>query len=180
MTQKEQKTVIDGITFQVAPFPAVEGLRLKAHLVRVFGSALGELLGGINVDGKKISGIADIDLGGDGFARGLEKLLEQLDEDSFIKLVERLFANVLASWKEDGKNHTVAFFQDFDTAMELVFSGKLFSIYPLIGFVLKVNYPDFFEKVVKGIGQKIKPIATLETADGTLRNESGKSEMSEN
>jgi hypothetical protein len=182
MTQQEQKTVIDGITFQAAPFQAVEGLRLKAHLVRIFGPALGELLGGIggiNPDGKKAASLADINLGSDSFAKGLEKLLGQLDEDSFIALIKRLFANVIASWKEDGKNHTVAFVQDFDTAMQVVFSGRLFSIYPLAAFVLKVNYPDFFGKVVKGIGLRIKPIATFKTDDGTPQNESAASDTSE-
>lgn len=55
MAQKEQKIVIDGITFQVGPFMAVEGLKLKAHLVRTFGPALGEFLGGI--DGKDVAAL---------------------------------------------------------------------------------------------------------------------------
>jgi hypothetical protein len=178
MAQKEQKIIIDGITFQVGPFMAVEGLKLKAHLVRTFGPALGEFLGGI--DGTKVSTISDINLGGDSFAKGIEKLLEQLDEESFIALIKRLFANVVAYWNEGGKNRAIAFGQDFDAAMQTVFVGKLFSIYPLIGFILKVNYPDFFDKVVKNIGKKIPKITTSETDDETLPSESEQSETSEN
>jgi hypothetical protein len=170
MANKEQKTVIDGVTFQVAPFMAVEGLRLKAHLVRVFGPALGELLGG--VDGQKVGSIADISLGGDGIAKGLEKLLEQLDEDKFVELVKRLLANVIAIWSESGKSHSIAFAADFETALELVFTGKLFSIYPLILFVLKVNYPDFFDKVVSGIGRRTRVTLTSETEEPTPPSES--------
>jgi hypothetical protein len=177
MTNKEQKTVIDGITFQVAPFMAVEGLRLKAHLVRTFGPALGELLGGI--DGQKVSNIADISLGGDGIARGLEKLLEQLTESSFEALVKRLLTNVIAIWPEDGKSRSISFGQDFETAMQLVFLGRLFSIYELIIFVLKVNYPDFFDKVVSGIGQKMRLTLTSGTEETTRSSESGQSETSE-
>jgi hypothetical protein len=177
MTSKEQKTVIDGVTFQVAPFMAVEGLRLKAHLVRTFGPAIGELLGGI--DGQKVGGIADISLGGDGIAKGLEKLLEQLDESGFEALVKRLLTNVIAIWPEGGKSRSISFGQDFETAMELVFLGRLFSIYPLIIFVLKVNYPDFFDKVVSGIGRRTRVTLTSETEEPTPPSESAQSETSE-
>jgi hypothetical protein len=174
----EQKIVIDDVTFQVAPFMAVEGLRLKAHLVRTFGPALGEILGG--VDSLNVNKIADINLGGDSFSKGLEKLLEQLTENAFEELVRRLLTNVIAIWPEDGKKRSVSFGQDFETAMQLVFLGRLFSIYELIVFVLKVNYPDFFTKVVGGIGKKINIIPTSKTADQTSDEESGQSETSEN
>jgi hypothetical protein len=177
MTNKEQKIVIDGVTFQSAPFMAVEGLRLKAYLVRTFGPALGELLGGI--DAKKSGSIADLSLGGEGIARGLEKLMEQLTEDSFEALVRRLLANVIAIWREGGKSRNVFFGQDFETSMQLVFLQRLFSIYELIVFVLKVNYPDFFDKVVSGIGRRMKATLTSETEGATPQSESGSSETSE-
>jgi hypothetical protein len=187
MTNKEQKIMIDGVTFQVAPFMAVEGLRLKAHLVRTFGPAVGELLGGIDlggIGGKKgkegnAGGIADISLGGEGVAKGLEKLLEQLTEDAFEALVKRLLANAIAVWKEGGKSRSISFGQDFEAAMQLVFLGRLFSIYELIIFVLKVNYPDFFDKVVSGIGRRIKTTLTSEPEETTPPKESGQSETSE-
>jgi hypothetical protein len=178
MKNKEQKTVIDGVTFQVAPFMAVEGLRLKAHLVRTFGPALGELLGGI--DNINVSNIADTNISGDGFAKGIEKLLEQLTEDAFEALVRRLLANVIAIWPEDGKSRSISFGHDFETAMQLVFLGRLFSIYELIIFVLKVNYPDFFGKVVSGIGWRMKTTLTSGTEETTPPSESGQSETSEN
>jgi hypothetical protein len=177
MMNTEKKIEINGVTFQVAPFMAVEGLRLKAHLIRTFGPALGELLGGI--DGKKVGSIADISLGGDGFARGLEKLLEQLTEDNFEALVKRLLANVIAIWPEGGKSRSISFGQDFETAMQLVFLGRLFSIYELIIFVLKVNYPDFFGKVVSGIGRRIKATLTSVTEEATPPSESVQSETLE-
>jgi hypothetical protein len=176
MTSKEQKIVIDGVTFQVAPFMAVEGLRLKACLVRTFGPALGAFLGGI--DGKKVGGIGEVSLGSGGIARGLEKLLERLDEDGFETMVRRLLANVIAVWPEGGKSRSIAFGNDFDTAMQLVFVGRLFSIYELILFVLKVNYPDFFSKVVSGIGRRMKITLTSRREEKTPPSESGQSETS--
>jgi hypothetical protein len=177
MDNKEKKIVIDGVTFQVSPFMAVEGLRLKAYLVRTFGPALGELLGGI--DAQKVGSIGDINLGNGSLAKGIEKLLGQMDEDGFEALVKRLMANVIATWNEAGKSRSISFGQDFETAMQLVFLGKLFSIYELMVFVLKVNYPDFFGKVVSGIGLRIRKTLTSATEETTPTSESGQSETSE-
>jgi len=178
MQSKEQKIEIDGVTFQVAPFMATEGLRLKAHLVRTFGPALGEIIG--SIDGKKLTAVGDIDLSSGSVTRGIEKLVEQLDESSFVALVKRLFANVVANWKEDGKPLSIAFNNDFDAAMQAVFLGRLFSVYELIVFVLKVNYPDFFSKVVGGIGQRIQQTLTSKMGEKTSLNESETSETSDN
>jgi hypothetical protein len=177
MVNKEKKIVIEGVTFQVAPFMALEGLRLKAYLVRTFGPALGEVLGGI--DAKNVGTIADMHLGGDNFARGIEKLLEQLDEDKFVELVKRLLANVIAIWPEGGKSRSISFGNDFDTALQLVFLGKLFSIYQVMVFVLKVNYPDFFDKVVSGIGRRIKLTLTSKKEKTIPLSESDQSETPE-
>jgi len=176
MENKAKTIEIDGVSFQVAPFMAVEGLRLKAHLVSTFGPAIGELLGGI--DGNKVKSVLDMNPASVSFSSGLEKLFQKLDEDSFIKLIKRLFANVIANWTEEGKPRSIAFGNDFDTAMQLVFLGKLFSIYELIVFVLKVNYPDFFSKVVSGIGKRIQQTLTSATGEKTQQNELQTSETS--
>jgi hypothetical protein len=47
----------------------------------------------------------------------------------------------------------------FDASMELAFSQHTFSVYSVILLVLKVNYPDFFEKMGETIGTKIKAMA---------------------
>jgi hypothetical protein len=166
---------IDGVTFQVAPFMAVEGLRLKAFLIKTLGPGLGALLGGLG-DTKTLQDINNIKIDGTALAQGIEKLMENLGEDQFIGLIKRLFQNVVANWKESGKQRAIAFGNDFDAAMETVFLGRLFSVYPLIGFVLEVNYPDFFGKVVRGIGGRIKAIQTSEPEEQNLNDESGKSE----
>lgn len=178
MESREKKIVIDGVTFQVAPFMSVEGLRLKVHLISTFGPAIGELLGGI--DGKNVKSVLDINTSSHSFSSGLEKLFQKLDEDTFIALLKRLFANVIASWNEEGKPRSIAFGNDFDTAMQLVFLGRLFSVYQLVVFVLKVNYPDFFDKVVKGIGQKMQQTFTSAEGEKTPQSGLNQSETSEN
>jgi hypothetical protein len=174
---KAQKKEINGITFQVAPFMALEGLRLKSHLVKTFGPALGELLGGVNMS--KIGSIGNLSLNSVPIVAGIEKLMEQLGETALEALVKRLLVNTIATWQEEGKSRSIAFNTDFDTAFQLVFSQRLFTIYPLIVFILKVNYPDFFDNVVSGIGQRIKTTLTSEREGMTPPSESGKSETSE-
>jgi hypothetical protein len=174
MQNKAQQTTIDGINFTVAPFMVTEALRLKAYVVRTFGPAIGEILGGI--DGKKVSSIADMSLGSTGITAGIEKLVTNLDEDGFISLIKRLFANVIANWSESGKPKSISFGNDFETAMQEVFECRTFSIYELIVFVLKVNYPDFFSKVVRGIGKKISKTLTSEMGKKTSQNASEASE----
>jgi hypothetical protein len=177
MQNKEQKIVIDGVTFQVAPFMAAEGFSLIHRLSRTFGPSLGEILGGALTT--KNGSIGDINLGSAAIARGLEKLFEQLGEKEYVELSKLLLSNVIAIWPESGKSRSISFAQDFDTAMQAVFLGKLLSVYQLILFVLKVNYPDFFDKVVSGIGRRIRTTLTSETEETTPQNESEQSETSE-
>ena len=149
---------IKGKTYQVAPFTAVEGLRLKAYLLKLIGPALGELAG--SVEG------LDSEINGAGLSKVIEKITEVLDENTFVALIKRLLQNVLVNWTdENGKKHAVAFAQDFETALNVVFQGELFSIYPVLGFVLEVNYPDFFGKIAPVIGEKMKTISIFEKED---------------
>jgi hypothetical protein len=182
----EKKKTMDGVTYTVAPFRAVDGLRLKATLMRLFGPSLGELLGGLNLkkiskaeDASGIESLQDMSLDAAPIARGIEKLMGTLDEDTVVALAKRLLMNVICYWEENGKKHSIAFATDFDAAFEAIFSQKLFSMYPVIGFVLEVNYPDFFDKVVRGIGKKVKITRTSETDEGTSSSEPETSEASE-
>jgi hypothetical protein len=182
----ERKKTIDGVTFAVTPFLAIEGLRLKATLVRLFGPALGELLGGLNL-GKSakaegvvsLDSLQDLSLGSAPIAHAIEKLMGSLDEATLIALTERLLKNVICTWNQNGKSRSVAFATDFDAAFEAVFSQRLFTLYPVIGFVLEVNYPDFFDKVVGGIGKRVKITPTSTMGEGTLSSDPETSEQSE-
>lgn len=149
-----QKTKeINGKNFQVAPFSAVEGLRLKANLVKLVGPVFGELMN--FADSKNI----DSEINSDAISRAIEKITEALDENTFITLIRRLMQNVICNWKdEEGNQKAIAFATNFDVAMDAVFQGQLFSIYPVLGFVLEVNYPDFFEKVMPIISKKTEVI----------------------
>jgi hypothetical protein len=170
--------IIDGVEFTVAPFMAVEALRLKAFLVKTFGPALGQMfgrvIGAIKGGLPKSGDIGDLSLDGGTLAGAVEKLMAQLDEDSFISLIKRLFANLTAKGKgENGQGFMRQFDPaNFDLSMQTVFSGRLFSIYPVMLLVLEANYPDFFGKTVRSIGDRIKATATTEPESGTGTNAS--------
>ncbi|MDR2150130.1 MAG: hypothetical protein LBO67_04815 [Spirochaetaceae bacterium] len=168
--REARKKEINGIAFQVSPFMVVEALRLKFYLAGILGPGMLELISGYNVSNTKK--IEDLDLSSINLAGALEKLLSNLDENTFIALIKRLFQNVVATWTANGKSHAMALNSDFEVAMNLVFDGKIFTIYPLIAFILEVNYPDFFEVVVRGIGKKIRTITSSLVDEPILKSES--------
>jgi hypothetical protein len=165
-----QKKEIDGTVFTVTPFFAVEALRLKAHLARTFGPTLGQALGSA---GGAESGVA-VKLDGAAISGAVEKLTTVLDEDRFIALLKRLFAQVeVDTGGEDGRQKHFSFGEpSFDAAMTAVFTGRTFSIYPLAAFVLRVNYPDFFT-LAGGFGSRLKTMFTSLPADAASNGVSG-------
>jgi len=173
MTTKEKE--ISGIKFSVVPFQVVEALRLKPFLLSKLGPAFGLALGVLK-DGLPESGqIGDIKIDGPAISSAIEKLVEQLDETSFIDLIKRLFKNVTAYVQKDGQALQIQFTDlNFDNAMNIVFEGKLFSVYPVMALVLEANFPDFLGLMGQGIGSKIKKIITSEPAEKASTSEQKK------
>jgi hypothetical protein len=137
---------INGLKFIVSPFPAVKALKLKVHLLKIIGPAFGQLLGSV----KNIK--AETEINGESLGGALELLFSSLTEDEFIDILKTLLANTSCEVKGDKGTVLIPFTEDkFNTALDLVFQGKLFTIYSVIGFVLEVNYPDFFGQM-EGIG----------------------------
>jgi hypothetical protein len=149
MYEAKSKT-IDGTEFKVQPFTAIEALRLKAYLVKMIGPAFGQLLSSF----KKGQKLADMDIDGDKFSSAIEALTNQLGEQEFISFIQRMLSCTSCMLNGSNGKVMVNFADDFAQKMDMVFQGKLFSIYPVMLFVLEVNYPDFFAKV-GGFGRRI-------------------------
>jgi len=173
MDRTKTKT-IDGVEFTVSPFMAVEALRLKAYLLRTFGPAVGQLIGMFKDVLKKDM---DVQIDGVALAGAIETLMAELDEDTFIKLIKRLFANLVAKGKDFARQFDD---KNFENSMNDVFAGRLFSVYPVMGLVLEANYPDFFEKTVRNIGKSIRGMLSTEPESANATEKSGSSETSEN
>lgn len=163
-----QKT-IDGIQFTVAPFKAIEAIRLKTVLMKLFVPSLGQLFGGIG-DMKKGQKFQDINLDGDVITKAIDKIFSELGEDEFIELIERFLKNTVCIAKVDGKDYPVQL--DSEDGINTVFQGKTFTIYKVILLVLKVNYPDFFGQM-EGIGFQ------LQTVLGNYLNQNGQENSNE-
>jgi len=178
MAVKEK--VIDGIRFSVAPFRSTEGLRLKAFLAGKLGPAIGQFLGVLK-DGIPEKGFANIKLDGGVLSKSIEKLMGVLGEDDFEALIRRMFRNVTAYMKLNGETKTFFFTDDaFETSMDIVFEGRLFSVYPVMLLVLEANYPDFLSKAAPLIGERIKKIASSAKDEHPSASGLSRSETSEN
>jgi hypothetical protein len=176
--QNQKEKLIGEIKFVVTAFTAVEAFRLKSFLLGKFGPSLGQLLGTLDnilPSGKKISEInfSGIKIDGDKAAKTIERLMAELNEDEFEAFLRRMLQNTVAI---KGKNQFVFAEEQFETSMNIVFTGRLFSVYPVLLLVLEANYPDFFDKMGRGFGKKILTTLTSELDDENLNNESERSE----
>lgn len=173
---KNKTKVIDDIEFTVAPFLAVEALKLKAYLIRTFGPSLGQMIGALkDVFTKDGEVKGDVQIDGNALAMTIETFMEHLDEASFVNLIKRMFANLIAKGKDPATGEGFARqFDDknFEKSLNDVFQCRLFSIYPVLVLVLEANYPDFFEKTVRSIGKSIWGMLSTEPGKGTGTNES--------
>jgi hypothetical protein len=174
-TMKEKE--IDGIRFSAAPFRVVEALKLKSFLLKKFGPSVGQAFGALQGGLSEDSDIGEMKIDGYALSLAVEKLMEQLGETEFVDLIKRLFKNVTADLVKDGEPLRFLFTDvSFETSMDMVFAGRLFTIYPVILLVLEANYPDFFGKWAPGIGSRIKKIAASGPVEKESKSESERSE----
>ncbi len=127
-----KEELIDGKMFSVAPFGAMEALKIKTELIGIFGGSLGALIssGGVDLD-------SNFDASG-----AIESLLSKLTPDKMEQLVKKLFVRAYLV----GDNGAIKNLNENDVFNE-AFLGSLLTMYKVIWFVLKVNYPDFLGKI---------------------------------
>jgi hypothetical protein len=154
---KEVKKTIDGIEFGVTPFPAIEALRLQATLSKLIGPSLGAALGSLSKSKGK-----EVDINGGMLGSSIQFLFEQLTEETFVALIKRILKNVTCLYaSEEGSSPIIHDFGDkFDERMTIVFQCKLLTMYKVVGFVLEVNYPDFFGVIGTVIGDRFRTISS--------------------
>jgi len=147
-----QSKTIDGIDVKVTPFPAGEAIRIQALLLRLVGPAIGRAVGAVdNVIGAAKLGELKID--GNGLAGAIAELADKWPEDQLMEVLKRLLRGVQCVVPDplEGGRSIAADFGDpktFDNSLDLVFQGRTMSVYSVVAYVLQVNYPDFFQKVL--------------------------------
>ena len=125
---------INGSVYCVTQMPARRALRMKAKLLKQFGTALAEIF----LPSK------DTPIEGAGFSKkeainALQALSCELDERAFELLVMELLSGV----RKNGVELTEAI-------VDMEFAGDLSTLFKVVWFVLEVNFASFFGE--SGIG----------------------------
>ena len=144
MIFEAQDKVIGENEYKVAPFSAIEALKLKATLLKYLSPAIGKALAGISaVKGKDLMNTA---IDGGAISEALSSLFESLDEDTLMGLLKRLLRNVTAiiGTGGNGQKQAVYFVDGKEESFNIAFQGHILDVYKVVYFVLEVNYPDFF------------------------------------
>jgi len=169
MLETKSKT-INGVSFSVTPFFVMESLKLKRLLFATFGPALGNALGALDRLPTEGQNIEEMKLDGAALSSAMETLFTNLSEETFLELIKRLFANTTAQATVDGKSIIMPLGGgDFDNGMNIVFSGRTFTIYPALLWVLEVNFPDFFGQAGALFGS-LRKIRSSKQAKGDTAN----------
>jgi hypothetical protein len=145
-----QTREINGHNYEASPLPARRALKLQMRLVKSLGPGLGQMLGAVK------GSLSDAELDGDALAAGISKLMSELGSpDEAAQLLVDMVAGVV-------RDNVVITPKTFNAQ----FQGTLLDVYKVAGFVLEVNYGDFFgEAGIGGLGEMIKEkIASLPNA----------------
>ena len=124
---KQETKEIDGLKFEVTQFGAMKGFALLARLTKTIGPAFSVL------------SAADKDADIMTLAPAIASALKNLDDEAAVQLAADVLRGTLATMK-DGTPVRL----DNPTNIDLVFMGKLTTMFKVLAFAVGVNYGDFF------------------------------------
>ncbi len=137
MKLKREKKIIGDLEFDTSQFPAMLSFTLLAKVAKIVGPALGALQ---KLDpSTELSGVA------------MAGAFAGVDPKDATALIPEILSETAVYM--DGK-----FIQlNSKSNIDLVFSGRLMVMFQVVGFVLQVNYGDFFEGSGLPAPQTLKP-----------------------
>ena len=156
---------IDGKTFVVTPFNALEAMKLQVKLAKIFGPALGGLISEKGLD-------SDVDI-----SKGIMTLFMGIDDNVVLDIIRTAFKKTECEMYVDDKRILYTLSNPNSADFDTVFRGTLMTLYKVIWFVVEVNYPDFLE-LTAGIGDKAKAVFS-EPQKKSVKRSAKKSEQSE-
>lgn len=129
MRNKNEKT-IDGVTIMVTQLPAMKAMRFFREVVDTFGPALTSLGDLSDLDNTELSVFKPV----------IENLMANMSEDKLEDMTRVLLGDCLVLY--EGK-----FLNLFGNAgiFDMVFQGKVFTVFKFLRYALEVNYGDFIE-----------------------------------
>ncbi len=154
------KKTIGNNTFIVARYSAREALKITRILGGLMSPVISRILGGLNIQNliskKKNLSDSDIKIDGDKIGEALEKMFNNLEEEDFMSLVDRLLQNTTVEINEKGKKKIFSFVNN-NEAFDIAFQDNPLDVYKVLYFVLGINFPNFFSRI-KNIGTQLTTI----------------------
>lgn len=143
MARVDTEVEIDGMKFRIPRFRVMQSFRLKAELLKTFGTTITKIVddgkGGINLDIK----MEDIRL-----SEIVSELSKNLDPDKLESLFYKILKNT--TWESGGPHGIIHLGteQGFDTAF---CDAEGLTPYKLVFEVLKAEYSSFFGGKLDGL-----------------------------
>jgi len=126
---KFKEKTIDSFSCRSNKFTGSASFKIFVELVQLFGPGLASLLGSTARDGS-IKSVLDTDSAG--LQLAMSSLMGKLNPDTNLAFIKKL----LSSTTIDGQDLN-------DNSFDLIFQGKLLSMFKVLLFVIEVNYEDF-------------------------------------
>lgn len=137
MYQTKERT-IDDLKVTVTEWPARKAFKMKVRLLKIFGPVLAEIISGMK--SKAGASVLDSDFDLSKFGSAIEKLTATMSEDDLLKMVFELTSSTRINNQEITED-----------TFDMVFAGKMHTIYKILGMVLEVNFGSFLG--MSGIGK---------------------------
>lgn len=128
MRNKNEHT-IDGVTLIITQLPAMKSMKFFREVVETFGPTLTSLGNVTDLGSSELSVFKPV----------IESLMTNLSEEKLERMTKTLLGEALAL--HEGKYLSLSNTGVFD----LVFQGKVFTIFKFLRYALEVNYGDFIE-----------------------------------
>jgi Phage tail assembly chaperone protein, TAC len=124
---KQEKKVINGVTYKVTTMDAFSALSVQSKLVRLLGGSFSELTSGADKDS---------------ISKAITKLTESMDDTNVVSLVTKLFEkNIFYVEIMNG--------QEVDKPIDFssYFSGKTADMWLVAMFIIQTNFSDVLGKL---------------------------------
>ena len=130
MGRKKETRTIDGLEFTCIQLPALKAFTLASRLAKGLAPLLGTSKLGMNTDLKELGSV-------------LASSLNQFPPVELQSILKELLACCSVKFPSEGEDRWIQLVDD--KSINLVFEGRLASMFKVGRFSLEVNFADFFD-----------------------------------
>lgn len=137
-----QTETIDGTAFTISPLPAMKAFLMLQRLGKVLGPALARVAGAVKGDAVDGAGAAD----------ALVLLFSGLPPEELETIVRDLLAGSLVLGEGGKAAPLMTGGANGKGVFDVVFQGRMGTLFKLLAFAIRVNYRDFFDALSGKLG----------------------------